>query len=210
MASLPRELPTPIYNLSFLDEKTGYVSSRWHALQKTKDGGSTWTSGKSIEGLNYIHFIDEKKGWAFGGAIWHTNDGGENWKQDIGYELVNDLWSADFVDSANGWIVGSDQVWHTTDGEIWQSVPNLPHSNQKFLVVDFIDRQQGWVSRSDGSLLHSVDGGINWQVLTVLPQSATAIRFVSSQEGFALNTKADLFHSMDGGSTWTPLPLARK
>jgi photosystem II stability/assembly factor-like uncharacterized protein len=204
------ELPTPIYAMSFLDEKTGYVSSRWHALEKTTDGGSTWTSLNSIEGLNYIYFIDEKRGWAFGGAIWHTNDGGETWKQDVAYELVNDLWSADFVDSANGWIVGSDQVWHTTDGETWQRVANLAHSNQEFLAVDFINQQEGWLSLSDGLILHTVNGGVNWQVVTHLPQSATAISFITCQEGWALDAKGDLIRSIDGGRTWTSVPLAQK
>ena len=70
------EMPTPIFALNFLSENLGYVSSRWQPLQKTIDGGKSWTPLDGIEGLNYVYFLDEKKGWGYGGAVWQTNDGG--------------------------------------------------------------------------------------------------------------------------------------
>lgn len=204
---LSLELPTPIYAMNFLDEERGFVSSRWHGLEKTTDGGRTWASLDSMEGLNYIYFIDDKRGWAFGGAIWHTDDGGETWKQDVGYESVNDLWGGDFVDSTNGWIVGSDQVWHTTDGETWQRVTNLPRSDRQFVGVDFINRREGWLTLSDGSILHTADGGGKWEAMTSLPDTATALRFTNSREGWVLSRDGGLLHSIDRGQTWKPVPL---
>src|SRR5439155_20500344 len=36
------ELPTPIYGLTFLNDRIGYVTSRWNPIRRTSDGGKTW------------------------------------------------------------------------------------------------------------------------------------------------------------------------
>jgi photosystem II stability/assembly factor-like uncharacterized protein len=200
------ELPTPIYTVNFVNQQLGYVSSRWQPLRRTNDGGKTWTELQGKEGLHYVFFINEKTGWGFGGAIWHTSDGGETWAQAVPYDQVEDLWDVAFPDFSTGWIVGKHQVWHTTDGEKWEKATNLPDLSKDFFAVDFVDPTEGWITVSDGSVLHSSDGGSSWQVLAVLPQPARTIRFVTAQKGWMINAKGDLLRSIDGGRKWTSQP----
>jgi hypothetical protein len=55
----------------------------------TTDGGATWnqlgtldaplTMGEDKTGLSEVRFVDDLHGWAFGPALWATNDGGATW-----------------------------------------------------------------------------------------------------------------------------------
>lgn len=197
------KLPTPVYTVDFLDAKTGYVSGRWYPLQRTVDGGKTWMELDGTEGLNYLFFLDEKRGWGYGGGIWYTADGGETWKQVVDYEEAGDLWDADFVDSSTGWIIGAGhQLWRTTDGRTWQQVTDLPDVKKELHSVDFIDRNEGWITTEDGQVLHTMDEGATWRIVAVLPQSAGSIKFLTSQEGWMVNGQGELLHTTDGGKTW--------
>ena len=101
-----------------------------------------------------VCFVDPQYGWAVGdrGAIWHTQDGGEEWrlqKSGIGHGLQ----SVHFIDRHNGWAVGgyshphshtgSGLVLITHDGGLhWQldSTLLLPTLKQ----ARFFDAKHGW------------------------------------------------------------------
>jgi photosystem II stability/assembly factor-like uncharacterized protein len=201
------EIPSPIFDLSFLSDKLGYVSSRWQPLNKTIDGGKTWTQLDGIEGLNYVYFLDEKRAWGYGGAIWRTDDGGENWRQTLSYDQPDNLWHASFVDFATGWIMGNHELWRTTDGEKWIAVEGIGKQNGDLADLDFVSAKEGWIATSNGSILHSVDGGATWEVQTKLPIAAAQLRFVTNLNGWVLDTNGELMRTDDGGKTWKPVSL---
>jgi len=58
------------------------------ALRHTVDQGVSWTSlsappttlgSTDTTGVSGLHFADALDGWAFGGTVWATHDGGQNW-----------------------------------------------------------------------------------------------------------------------------------
>lgn len=127
--------------------------------------------------LNDVFFIDPDRGWAVGdrGAIWHTEDGGRNWRlQDA--PVACGLSSVWFIDDRRGWIVGgwTHPYTHRTTGVVlrtedggrrWELVPRL--SLPTLRRVKFFDLRHGWAV-GDASALYPVgvfrteDGGLSW------------------------------------------------
>ncbi|HEY2412370.1 MAG TPA: YCF48-related protein [Pirellulaceae bacterium] len=130
--------------------------------------------------LTSVSFIDADRGWAVGdrGVIWHTSDGGRNWKlQNSG--VTCRLEAVQFLDADNGVAVGgwTQAYTHETHGvalrtrdggKTWQNTPDLTLPGLRH--VRFFDARQGWAI-GDGSALYP--GGV--------------------------------FRSEDGGRTWTPV-----
>lgn len=212
------EVGTPIYTFDIPNPMTIFVSSRWWPTQQSYDGGSTWQETSTHEELNYIFSLDGAKWWAYGGAIWHSEDRGQTWIQDVPYGLAVDLDNSDFIDQSHGWIAGSDaQIWRTASGETWSRVTNLPVSAKaRFNSVDFISAKEGFVTGEDfpndsldngeGRILFTGDGGSSWQVSAKFNYGVHAIRFVSNNEGWAMG-KGDLLHTTDKGKTWEIVEL---
>lgn len=119
-----------------LDERTSWA---WGAsLQRTDDGGNTWSKLYHLNGRTEIHsthFINRNEGWAAGvgvpesfgsivrnpsapqtqGILLHTKDGGKTWDHapvptDAGFHRVA------FSDSNHGWLLSMDRLYRTADG----------------------------------------------------------------------------------------------
>jgi len=127
--------------------------------------------------LTSVFFLDADRGWAVGdrGVIWHTSDGGRNWKQQQSPTQCR-LEAVQFLDGEIGWAVGgctqpythltSGVVLRTRDGgKTWSVVPNLMLPTLRH--VKFFDTKHGWAI-GDGSALYpsgvfrSEDGGRSW------------------------------------------------
>lgn len=196
------EVSSPIYSVDFINESVGFVSSRWLPLQRTNDGGKTWTLVDGIEGLHYLFFIDGKNGWGYGAAIWHTEDSGQTWTQMTGYEETTDLWEAEFPNPSSGWIVGKEQVWRlNNNSHTWSQVKGLSFK-VAFLSVSFVNSIEGWITADDGSVFYTMDAGDSWQVVSKVPAPIRAVRFVNKNTGWGVTTNEDLIYSTDGGRSW--------
>ncbi|MCK5052604.1 MAG: hypothetical protein KAS53_12850 [Candidatus Cloacimonetes bacterium] len=66
-----------------------------------------------------------------------------------------------FVDSENGWVVGTtNTILHTTNGgEDWTQQIVAPSSN--YASIFFIDSQEGWAVGDLGKIVHTTDTGEN-------------------------------------------------
>src|SRR6478672_10413717 len=131
--------------------------------------------------LTAVSFIDADRGWAVGdrGVIWHTSDGGRNWKlQNSG--VTCRLEAVQILDADNGFAVGgwTQPYTHETHGialrtrdggKTWQNTPDMTLPGLRH--VRFFDTRQGW-ALGDGSPLYP----------------------------------AGVFRSEDGGRTWSPVP----
>ncbi len=71
----------------------------------------TWRSSADLAAVS---FCDVHHGWAVGthGAIWATNDGGQNWQRQSS-PVVSPLTGVSFADPLHGWAVGTEFLPYT-------------------------------------------------------------------------------------------------
>jgi len=91
----------------------------------------------------------------------------------------------------------------SSDGDNWQQA-NVP-LRATLTSVFFLNDRLGWAVGHDATILHSQDGGLNWQIQQYLPaleKPLFDIYFKNEQQGIAVGAYGQVFRSHDGGSTW--------
>jgi len=74
---------------------------------------------------------------------------------------------------------------------VWQSTPYIE-------AMSFVDNMDGWIITSGCLLLHTKDGGKNWESLPQPP--GYRIFFVDKKTGWCLGE--GIYCTVDGGNTW--------
>ena len=128
-------------------------------------------------------------------------------------QIVNQLpplYALDFVDSLNGWFVGSEgTVLHTQDGGKLWDILSIGRDDVSLLTVDFISKKEGWVggqvccNTGDGIILHTEDGGKTWETQHIEPfNDFRALSFSDSLHGIAGGQGKSLLFTKNGGKIW--------
>jgi photosystem II stability/assembly factor-like uncharacterized protein len=224
-------------------------------------GTYEWPWGENLFAQQYlkvhfrfedVFFVDENLGWAvgtrsfvpelWGQVIFHTQDGGATWENQYEKPPPLDslfsyfrLDSVYFVDSQNGWAVGSseekhDAILHTADGGLhWEEQGSELYAswNLEFFAVQFLDSQNGWALATDNFpsenifLAHTTNGGTNWQWVDTGIEGSLAIgfalvqgdlAFTDAQHGWAVGGLEEIVHTENGGADWAgqDLPTASR
>ncbi len=136
---------TPVYNLYFINENTGFVSLD-SGLYKTTNAGQTFTKKKTLwqyMSLKKFQFINDNTGWAAGGGnglgvLLKTTNKGETWLQEssVDYSELNAL---HFINENTGWVCGNNEtILKTTTGgtigiqQISTSLPDKFYLSQNY------------------------------------------------------------------------------
>lgn len=229
----------------YVGKEICWIVGDWGTLLKSVDSGKTFEfvgnrfERKSLKG---IQFVDTTHGWIItystpndpenSGYIYHTQDGGETWQEQLKTEPA--LFSLHFVDKMNGWVVGDRRSIYVTNdgGQTWRFLTegsnerhtdeygqpeylgNEPLHTFTLYDVDFPDNQHGWVVGDLGVIL-SIDhrmkkeGGRLWKHQRGGPRfhnSADAlllgVDFVSEKLGWAVGENGTILHTRNGGITW--------
>lgn len=174
--------------------------------------------------LDRIFFLDENYGWAIGGntigsagPYFFTTDGGKNWYLDPNFW---DNWGTDiaFVNQYTGFIAGGNGTLLKTidSGQSW--MPIQTPATQNLIKLFFVDENNGWASLgqySEGSILHTIDGGDTWVLKSVFYgcyDNISNIFFINENFGWvagcAYNTENDyvaIKKTTNGGESWGTL-----
>lgn len=220
-----------VQDISFVNEKTGFLSARMATTElesvvlKTTDGGGKWSLigpddmpvGNGTAG---VHFVDENNGVAgTGNALYTTHDGGENWskKQLSRYHSVNDI---TFYDDKRGMASAWDGtfgykgvIYSTVDGgNSWDSTV-FEIQNSSIQSMQFIDEQTIYaLSQNDwkkgNRLFTSADNGSSWDTLYLdfLNDSMDQVQdmhFRTGSIGFVTTTNGYIYRTTDKGKNWT-------
>lgn len=198
----------------------------WYRQFESEDFGPTSTFGAFPGFLNGVHFIDEQTGWAIGGRsttsgpprtfVVHTTDGGETWESE--YSDSGMAWiSTDihFTDQDHGWVtsripyieegVADYPISVTEDGgQTWntETVSTDLETPPMISSIHFVDTEQGWMVGESGIILHSTDGGVNWeQQESGIPEDIPAddqflndVYFVDENNGWAVGDNGRILH----------------
>jgi photosystem II stability/assembly factor-like uncharacterized protein len=124
-----------------------------------------------------------------------------------------------FLDTNNGWAVGSDAagqglIIHTSDGGVtpqsWEII-NLATSRD-LTAIHFSDANHGTAVGRGNYIWRTVDGGINWTEQTSIRDSGTFsgdlqdVFFATINKGWAVGSDLALFgvifYTSDGGQNW--------
>jgi photosystem II stability/assembly factor-like uncharacterized protein len=108
------------------------------------------------------------------------------------------------VDSSKLVAVGQHgHILISSDGQQWQQA-NVP-INSTLTAVYFVNKNLGWAVGHDNSILHTTDGGNNWQVQQYMPETEKPlldIVFRNAKEGIAVGAYGLFYRTNDGGQTW--------
>lgn len=205
-----------LYSVSFAPgNKTGWIVGQGGVIQKTTDGGKTWT--------------------AQGGNIWMSDECRET-KGDPDATDESDkcplapLFAVSTVDESTAVAIGDrSTLVRTTDGGTTWNVSTLrpivapsedmdenagiAFEDPVLYDVQFLDAQNGFVVGEFGKILKTTDGGATWHDkqgslvgeeyfdIMELP-TFFDVDFRSPTEGYVVGLEGRVARTSDGGETW--------
>jgi len=110
-----------------------------------------------------------------------------------------------FFDRDNGFIVGDNYLYVTSDGGSTLAIANQEGemSDFYFLNQHFVDRNTGWVSGYSGRVFRTDDGADTWvRQETGVTQRLNSIFFLDASRGWAVGNNGTVISTSDGGATW--------
>ena len=180
-----------LFNLHFIDKKTGWVVGDRRGVFATNDGGETWQF--------VTHDSNQRHKGSYGQPEYLGNEPLHTFT----------LYDIDFTDSQNGWIVGDlGVILHTSSGgkgkwKHQRGGPRFHNSADAVLLgVDFISKQLGWVVGENGTILHTRNGGVTWESQSSPSHLLVDVCAVSSKEGYVVGDRGAILRTKDGGSVW--------
>ena len=212
-------------NIEFLNENEGWIKE-FLSIWRTVDGGLTWhkTFGPLTAGIgekSYGMFpISGDRAVSLGaqGRVYFTESGGRSWKLESPFQesaFFTDVW---FDSPSHGWITGTANsnalLLETKNfGDSWTQI-SLPYDIGIFPSSVCALGQRAWIAGDirvgpeesvvlEGVLLHSDDGGKQWQRIPFSKGEPffTTIRFSDEMSGWLVG-RDSLYRSDDGGKNW--------
>jgi len=199
-----------LYDVKFLNEKTGWSLGDGGKVIKTTNAGVNWFNvpnpaiGKP---LSTIHIVDSNVVYFCGyfETIIKTIDGGSNWiiirNGPSGFgSSYNAIF---FINQNTGWIAGTGQkVLRTTNGGITIDSTSLFWGTLSDFY--FINSSTG-ILCGDGNVFKTINGGISW-FETNIPIKGTFSQFRRigkfGNNIWAIGNDARVFRSTDFCETW--------
>jgi photosystem II stability/assembly factor-like uncharacterized protein len=202
----------------------------------SEDGGESWTQAAvpASVTLTGVNFPTDQSGWAVGhdGLILHSNDGGHSWQKQLDGNQLNEQIMAvaqrivEQFQAEVDRLQAAEEAGETLDenaledaefqleeaefmlegaGDDTSAGPVRP-----LLDVWFRNDSEGFVVGSYGMLLHTMDGGKTWSLVSERMDNAEAFHlnqiapapdgtlFIAGESGF-------VYRSTDGGENWESL-----
>ena len=160
-----------INDIFFIDSLMGWAVGYPTIILKTTDGGSTWnTITYETDFRNYrnVLFLNHNVGFITGleNDLLKSTDGGLTW-----FETVYPADDIMFADSINGWLLGSNGMYRTTNSGIsWQFIAEAP-TNFHLTEMEAKSNKYFWVAGANGIILKYTDS-----TLTTIQESPYLIR----------------------------------
>jgi len=203
--TLRRPPDSTLLRMSFANDRLGWAVGESGTIQRTIDGGATWTlQDASTRKLLYdVAAIDDNHAWVVGavGTILRTVDGGRNWdEQSSG---VNEaLRAVHFVDPQRGWAVGAKGTIISTanGGARWRRETSGVELNLNDVFFPKAKGgpgegpREGWIAGDRGLLLHTTGGGATWENVELGARAnLSRLFFIAPDCGWVVGTSGAIF-----------------
>jgi photosystem II stability/assembly factor-like uncharacterized protein len=196
-------------SIFFISDSLGWVVGDSEYIEKTTDGGETWTiqlgGFYNFYHLNSVCFTSELNGYAAGegGRLYYTTNGGDNWGVRI-FSTIQALRSIYFISHSTGWMSGSQGVIlkTTNSGNTWfQQTTGI--SNEWIYSIHFSSENLGWAVGNGGTILKTTDGGDNWtQIPKFTNGDLQSVFFISEDTGWITGGYGIILKTTNGGVTF--------
>lgn len=208
--------------ICLIDSLAGVAVGAEGTIQRTVDGGHTWTAVESgtKRDLSVVAFSDERNGIAIGNygfagpSMVRTEDGGNTWHAQpcrSGMTICDGtipLHAMALLRSGFGMAVGgAGAVYRTADGgRNWTQVPQ--HLTVAALQsIAILDANTAVAVGRLGVILHTSDGGATWtRRESGTPLQLSSVAFADRLHGLAVGWYGTVLATMDGGLTWQAEP----
>ena len=195
-----------LQSVYFLNERDGFVSTYDGGLYKTTDSAKTWTALNSTTTLPIrdIYFSDSEVGFAVGGFILKTTDGGKSWRNVFTPTEKVEITSVYFVNALLGFCVGDNMIFKTTDGGQTWSEQKINNLGGKMMQIKFTSSVNGYIVCLFGKILVTGDGGATWQIKS--PNGNIGYYAISEKDGSVfVSGQGKIIKSTNGGASWIEL-----
>ncbi|MBS1513802.1 MAG: T9SS type A sorting domain-containing protein [Bacteroidetes bacterium] len=143
-------------------------------------------------------FLNSNTGWACGGRIIKTTDGGANWAN-LDNPSANNLESIYFIDANTGFLCGHEFYRTTNGGTNWVSI-SVPGTF--FGRVYFTNSLTGWLAAGTG-IYRTTNAGINWaNISSAETTNLWSLFFLNSNTGWITSASGKIFKTTNAGTNW--------
>ncbi len=216
--------PGDLKAVQFTSPNIGYAVGQKGTLVKTLNQGATWSISHTtaLNDLVDLHFTSDLNGRVFTdkGRIFRTTDGGITWTSAtttaIDPNNAFNLRDVHFFDANLGFAVGESGgkglIYRTLNGgTAWTQQQNVQALTLN--DVQFVNTKEGLAVGQDGTLLYTLDGGVNWlDIPTALTGNLVKVQATGAGgnlKGYVLDDKGAVYLNTDilGTGAWSPQPL---
>jgi len=102
-------------------------------------------------------------------------------------------------------------IVYSDNGEEWRQADSVP-TQTLLTTVTFLDDKEGWAAGHDSLILHTIDGGRNWEIVYEdlipdgdVPKPILDLHFSDRLHGIAVGAFSLLLITQDGGKHWAPV-----
>ncbi len=163
--------------IEYADENTLFVVGGEDRINRSTDGGYTWTEVYGNGNTNFVllgvDFLNSDYGMAAGdyGHIYTTTDGGDSWtfSESVGDQLLHTpfIWDED-----TAWVCGTPEiVFKTTDGGINWNNAYSGNYQKAFYRILFTDNYTGFICGGSGGIVLRKEGLPDTPELMVTPNT---------------------------------------
>ena len=208
-----------VFKSQFIDTQNGFVLTDTGSggisgvgLQKTTDGGASWTLlyDKHDVGEFDFYFLNAETGFL---AVCDfdtlrflkTENAGITW------DVINTTYGFDpidiqFFDQNHGIIVGESAIIKTADGGLtWENVTPEP-GYAEYSAAKYRSGDEVYVIGRSGNLnmlfLKSTDGGSTWQIILIEGVSRARAIALPDENTIVIAESTSIYKSGDNGDTW--------
>ena len=191
---------------------TGYAAGEFGTLLRTNDGGSSWTTVRTGESIDFLEIdvIDaDSVVVASECAVRRTDDGGRTFRRlpfaassERGCSRRVVSVSFSFPTADVGYLLTTDgAVLRTTDGGRSFSSRAVPQGGGLTALM-FRNATEGLATTTGGDIFRTTDGGSSWSREFDGDVALNGGRFIGAQ-AVAVGAGGRFLVSSDGGDTWT-------